>query len=540
VTNIKIYLTTLFRAGEPHTTTIGNTNVIPVNCCGFTVSEKIKLLGMEITSSLDNTNDIFIDIGERILNIILFWSRFCLSLCGRIAIIKTLIVPQLNHLGCILTPCRMVLDNIQELIDDFALDGLRINKARYYLPPDEGGLGVFYIGTFLMAQKCSWVKRTHAQTIDNWRLRLKLGCPNFDVTLLKKCDFDNRSNPILYNITGAYELLLNCYGKIGSNHSIVPIFASSSISQSRDDTHLLDVEFFGKKFHNDNRNLIRKLTVSDCFSSTGFKTMAEFASDGLILTVSLWMRLRSALLLFKGNLSSLQENVIADEPPKTVDYFLSRIKRGSKPFRNVNDKSIYQYIPVTELPILVSFFNIVGLSVPPPTVAKNFLSSWNQVFLGNDLREIIFKCRNNLLKTGDRLSHVLENIDDRCFLCKNLYPDSGNRETFIHLFRKCTVVLNLILRFNVLFNIVWNEPNFDFDRIYWLSDLNGNLERGTLLLYDLFRFQIWSMKQRRVLNFDLLVTNVTDMLRTIFLLKPSICTTFNNNKTLATVARAVG
>jgi hypothetical protein len=80
----------------------------------------------------------------------------------------------------------MVLDNIQELIDDFALDGLRINKARYYLPPDEGGLGLIHIGTFLMAQKCSWVKRTHAQTIDNWRLRLRLGCPNFDVTLLKK------------------------------------------------------------------------------------------------------------------------------------------------------------------------------------------------------------------------------------------------------------------------------------------------------------------------------------------------------------------
>jgi hypothetical protein len=96
---------------------------------------------MEITSALDNTNEIFIDIGEKILNIILFWSRFRLSLCGRIAIIKTLIIPQLNYLGCILTPCRLVLDNIQELIDDFALDGLRINKARYYLPPCEGGLG---------------------------------------------------------------------------------------------------------------------------------------------------------------------------------------------------------------------------------------------------------------------------------------------------------------------------------------------------------------------------------------------------------------
>ncbi len=311
---------------------IGNTNVIPANCWGFKVSDKIKLLGMEITNTLDNTNDIFIDIGERILNIILFWTRFRLSLCGRIAIIKTLIVPQLNYLGCILTPCRMVLDNIQALVDDFALDGLRINKSRYYLPPDEGGLGLIHIGTSLMAQKCSWVKRTHAQTIDNWRLRLRLGCPGFDVTLLKKCDFDSSRNPILYNIAEAYELFLNCYAKIGSNHNVVPIFANSSITRSKDDSRLLDVEFFGKKYYNDNRNIIRKLTVSDCFSGDNFKSLEEFASNGLVLTVSLWLRLRSALLLFKINLNSLQKNATAEELPKTVDFFLNRIKRGSEPF----------------------------------------------------------------------------------------------------------------------------------------------------------------------------------------------------------------
>jgi hypothetical protein len=80
--------------------------------------------------------------------------------------------------------------------------------------------------------------------------------------------------------------------------------------------------------------------------------MAEFASDGLVLTVSLWMRLRSALLLFKGNLHPIPD---ADEQPKSVEYFLSRIKRGSKPFRTVIDKSIYQNQAVTELPVLISF-----------------------------------------------------------------------------------------------------------------------------------------------------------------------------------------
>jgi hypothetical protein len=34
-------------------------------CCDFTVSDKVKLLGMEITRDLSNTDDIFIDIGEK-------------------------------------------------------------------------------------------------------------------------------------------------------------------------------------------------------------------------------------------------------------------------------------------------------------------------------------------------------------------------------------------------------------------------------------------------------------------------------------------
>ncbi len=64
---------------------------------GFSVCKNIKLLGVDITSSLDNVDDIFLNIGEKILNLILFWSRFRLTLCGRISLIKKLLVPQKNY-----------------------------------------------------------------------------------------------------------------------------------------------------------------------------------------------------------------------------------------------------------------------------------------------------------------------------------------------------------------------------------------------------------------------------------------------------------
>ncbi len=133
----------------------GKRVAVPANLFGFKCENKIKLLGTEVTNSLDNVYNIFIEIGEKILNLILFWSRFRLSLLGRISIVKTLLIPQLNYVGCILSPSRQVVDNIQTLLDEFALNGLRISKDRYYLPPAEGGLGLIHIGTFLMAQKCT-------------------------------------------------------------------------------------------------------------------------------------------------------------------------------------------------------------------------------------------------------------------------------------------------------------------------------------------------------------------------------------------------
>jgi hypothetical protein len=319
-----------------------NTSSIPDNLSGFAISNNIKLLGMDINGHLDNVDDIFIDIGEKILNLILFWNRFRLSLAGRIAILKTLLIPQLNYLGCILTPSSLVVSNLQELVDDFALDGLRISKDRYYISPSEGGIGLIHIGTFLAAQKCSWIKRVHANTIDNWRLRLKLLCPNFDVILFRKIDVNRTRNPILYGIAEAFELFVNCYTEIGQNYQSVPIFCNKSFCRSKDDQSLLDVEFFGKKFYNSNRNTLRALTYSDCIVDGKFKTLEEFVKIGLPFTTAIWMRLRSAILWAKKKFSATETGATRVTPPQSINHFLSRFKKGSKPFRNIIDKSVYQ------------------------------------------------------------------------------------------------------------------------------------------------------------------------------------------------------
>jgi hypothetical protein len=168
-------------------------------------------------------------------------------------------------------------------------------------------------------------------------------------------------------------------------------------------------------------------------------------------------------------------------------------------------------------------------------ILKNFISGWNCVFLDNNFREFIFKCRNNCLCTGDRLSHLLPAYNDVCFLCKGIFPSSSSRETFLHLFRRCVVTSSLLLKFNKLFKLEWSSDNFCFDNLYWYGSDGGKPDRQVLLVYDIFRYQIWNMKNRRIINFDFIIDNTINQLRTIFLLKPSIKASFTCNNNLANV-----
>ncbi len=62
---------------------------------------------------------------------------------------------------------------------------------------------------------------------------------------------------------------------------------------------MLDVEFFGNKFYNSNKNTLLALTYSDCIVDGKFKSLEEFVEIGLPFTTAIWMRLRSAILWAK-------------------------------------------------------------------------------------------------------------------------------------------------------------------------------------------------------------------------------------------------
>jgi hypothetical protein len=123
---------------------------------GFTIS---TLLGADITAEPSELTKNFERIRTKILSLINYWSRFKLSLPGRLAIAKTFLVSQLNYLGSVFKPDPNQTNEIQYMINNFIRRNLKISEERMYLPTNKGGVGFFNLEEFLGAQRCTWIFR---------------------------------------------------------------------------------------------------------------------------------------------------------------------------------------------------------------------------------------------------------------------------------------------------------------------------------------------------------------------------------------------
>ncbi len=137
---------------------------------GFTIVDKLTVLGLEINRD-GYTEKNFTNIRKKICNQISSWRPFNLSLPGRINIAKSLLYSQINYLGCFLPVPEATINDWDKLITDFVKGKLNIAKKRLYLPPSEGGLGLFNISDFLDAQRCTWIKRS-ADLSEPWKAHI--------------------------------------------------------------------------------------------------------------------------------------------------------------------------------------------------------------------------------------------------------------------------------------------------------------------------------------------------------------------------------
>jgi hypothetical protein len=106
---------------------------------GFAVDNSVKILGCQIFNDTNQLSENFNGVITQLIKTKIFWARFNLSLPGRIAVAKTLMLSKLSYLGCVLDPDPDQLNEINNIITSFIKGKMNISMEKITAPPDQGG-----------------------------------------------------------------------------------------------------------------------------------------------------------------------------------------------------------------------------------------------------------------------------------------------------------------------------------------------------------------------------------------------------------------
>jgi hypothetical protein len=479
---------------------VGNKNAFTAEMVnvGFPVTNSIHLLGLDINDDLSSLSIAHAKTIEKIRKTISFWHRLRLSLPGRLNIAKTLLLGQINYLGCILTPTVQQYRELKNLIYTFIQGSTNISLQRVVDSPDRGGLGMIDIESFVKSQQVNWAKRAQLCTKDNWRYDLKRSC-NGTIWSLSKTNIDVTNNPILYNIACSFEALRWAYDSVNDNFRESFLLNNPSITRERRDNRLLNMQFFRQVPPLDT-SVVAKFKFKDFFGDLGMKSLAEInASLNIPLNLATYMRIGTALTNY---FQRLNRNRITDGTSIGLDFYLCRFKKGSKPIRKIfADSTKIKQKKICEIPHIKSFYRLIGLQTLDDTVIKKQQNAWIHCFYPNKLRDFILKFNSNILGLNTRVSHFVADRSRKCTFCESANRAGERDETFLHLFFECPSTINWLNRFQTDFfpGIVLpdNETKKQFWFCHYLSDnqLDKNFFICTLLW--VIKLSVWEAKLRK-------------------------------------------
>ena len=463
---------------------------------GFQLVTNFKLLGLELNNNLDNTQEIYETIAEKIRSLIRFWERFKLTLPGRIVIMKTCLISQINYIGCFLPAPENCVATLQSLIDSFVKQNLPVAADRLYLPPAQGGLGIFKINSLLSAQHCSWIRRARLLPIDNWREDLRSASPDNKIELIRESDINRNLNPILANFVKSY---VNFYGEFtrqNNNYKMAYIYDNPAFTRNLNATRTIDHEFFGPETMLRSGNLIRSLTFFDCYTGDRMKTTAEFAESGIFLSAATWLRLQGALLTARNR---YRNDDITQSACTTIDAFFNSIKRGSKKFRIILDRGSENLSNPTALRTVITFARLTDTVIPTVDCLTKCIGTWRFNWLSNDFRNFLYLLRTNGLMLNNRLNAFDQTVPVTCTFCRIIDRETAQRESFSHFFLDCPITNRLLSQWCLNFKPQVAPGHADFKKLYWYGVPPDDIQQTELIpvISDLFKYILWKYKVRK-------------------------------------------
>ena len=403
-------------------------------------NEEFELLGITFNVDLNlttikNYQKALVKINECIKS----WNKRYLTPLGKITVIKTFLLSQLNHIFLALpNPNPQIIKEINSTLFKFLWDNKpdKIKREQATLPTSIGGLNMINIEDFIKALKITWIRRLvksqnspiktlFESTITSIEKLFNFGY-QFIETKIKKI----RNQFWQDTLSSWVYMCKNIQPKNYTDLYTLPIWYNPLLS---------DYPLFLPELYNNGINLI-----GDLLTDTGhIITQNELLNKTKLTTVNPlhYLRLKSVIQsLLKKNmfqpynlqkpLAPLTYSIITKNNKGSKDFYtLLQTKRDVKPLNKWENTFNQQFsVPHRKL-IYKSCFK---------TVKDNYL-----IYLQ-------FKIINNILGTRSLLYKMSISNDKCCSFC------GEHDETIPHLFYECNLV-NLL--WQTLYNWIAHKSN---------------------------------------------------------------------------------
>jgi hypothetical protein len=381
------------------------------------------------------------------------------------------------------------------MMNAFVTGNLRIGADRLYTAPEDGGIGLIKLSSFITGLQAVWISRAAHSSKDNWRVQIRNH--TFGNPFLTNNSLLQDVAPVLKNLGNSFSKFSEQFYNNQDNVRDSFILCNKMFKRSAVDNRILDPQFFNQNVPILDLERVGRLRVRDFLvpGTNNLKSLDELNDDtGINFNLVTYMRIGESLTLFFRN-HNPTSNIST-----SLTTFLKGKKGESKKIRKILD-STPKKKTLNSLTVCKTFFRLIGCNTEQADVPKLY-GVWNLNFLPNKIRDFIFKFTSNQLALNTRLSHYVLNVNRACFFCCRQGPLPAAEESFIHLFCHCNVTYRIHRWFlNKYFpGIVFSD--IEVKELFMLGKLkNGkNFDFGLIFGY-LIQYLIWDMKvQKRVLQ----------------------------------------
>jgi hypothetical protein len=456
-----------FRFGIVDITTVGNLE-LPLDPAltelGFSIVTSMKTLGVTINNRAENLEDVFDETIAKIGRLANKWSLFTVSLLGRIAISKTMLVSQVGYVGCIITPTDDQLERMQNIIDGFATTCVVVAKDRLYTKPHKGGLGLINLKSYCVALQCGWLKRCLTNVNDVWRWHLARSC-DFNLDLIRSSSICPVNFPIMYNIAKSVGTLQICHWKQHENFRTAPLvdnmfFLRAEPRRREPVRGCVDRNLLGEDFYRTHRNELLALRMNCLLVGNRVVPLERLRQvSGLHFSDNVYMYLQTAA---NFALKKYGRNENSNGTSLTLTAIMDRLRKGSGKYRRMLEKESNEKFEMKNLRVVSTFFRLGNCEIPIQSDLELIHGLWSNSNLTIRIHTFAFQFFNNSVSLANRTAARYQNveIDQRCVFCVKAKKVNPGREDFNHMFMLCPVLETpLALYFMQNFNVRYDTGN---------------------------------------------------------------------------------